>query len=208
MSAHLASIPTRYKNITFRSRLEASWAEYFDFVGIEWSYEPEGYILSNGRCYLPDFFLPKLDMFVECRGPLTRSLVNVSLFLSDSGKRLLLALPEGRFFLADNRDSETGEFKSRFISALRDSDIVQFERFQKNISCIVFLEDDAIGENRVYFANYGDSSDAYVGTAPDWWNSIKDRSRIDGGDARANYYAGYSSWGNRGFEPSRWSLVT
>jgi len=45
-------IPTTYRGITFRSRLEATWACFFDLAGWPWEYEPfdlEGYI--------PDFVL-------------------------------------------------------------------------------------------------------------------------------------------------------
>lgn len=51
-------IPTKYNKYIFRSRLEARWAVYFDKIGLQWDYEQEGYILSNGKYYLPDFFIP------------------------------------------------------------------------------------------------------------------------------------------------------
>lgn len=60
-------IPTKYKGYTFRSRLEARWAVYFDLIGITWDYEPEGYVLRNGIWYLPDFYLHQLDTFVEIK---------------------------------------------------------------------------------------------------------------------------------------------
>lgn len=37
------AIPTTYKGVTFRSKLEARWAVFFDTLGIEWEYEPQGY---------------------------------------------------------------------------------------------------------------------------------------------------------------------
>ena len=49
--------PTIYRGQTFRSRLEARWASYFDALGIEWTYEPECYRLPDGVSYLPDFRL-------------------------------------------------------------------------------------------------------------------------------------------------------
>ena len=52
----IQAIPTRYKGYHFRSRLEARWAVFFDALGIDWQYEPEGYNLPSGS-YLPDFFL-------------------------------------------------------------------------------------------------------------------------------------------------------
>jgi hypothetical protein len=51
----IKAIETKYKGYRFRSRLEARWAVFFDKVGIKWEYEPEGFQLSNGLYYLPDF---------------------------------------------------------------------------------------------------------------------------------------------------------
>lgn len=48
-------IQTRYKGYNFRSRLEARWAVFFDAIGLKWEYEVEGFVLSNGTYYLPDF---------------------------------------------------------------------------------------------------------------------------------------------------------
>ena len=47
-------IETRYNGYKFRSRLEARWAVFFDAAHIEYRYEPEGYVLSDGRAYLPE----------------------------------------------------------------------------------------------------------------------------------------------------------
>jgi hypothetical protein len=32
--------PTTYRDVRFRSRLEATWAAYFDLAGVAWEYEP------------------------------------------------------------------------------------------------------------------------------------------------------------------------
>lgn len=64
-------ITTAYRGYRFRSRLEARWAVFFDALKIEWEYELEGFELSDGTCYLPDFFLPKFcgDLWVEVKPP-------------------------------------------------------------------------------------------------------------------------------------------
>lgn len=59
-------IQTKYKGYKFRSRLEARWAVYFDSLEIEWEYEFEGYNL-DGTYYLPDFWLPALNMWAEVK---------------------------------------------------------------------------------------------------------------------------------------------
>jgi len=57
-------IETRYSGYRFRSRLEARWAVFFDALGLEYSYEPEGYDLGAGvGAYRPDFYLPAQSGF-------------------------------------------------------------------------------------------------------------------------------------------------
>ena len=48
-------IETQYNGLRFRSRLEARWAVFFDTLGVEYEYEPEGFELPSGARYLPDF---------------------------------------------------------------------------------------------------------------------------------------------------------
>jgi hypothetical protein len=60
-------IETEYNGYKFRSRLEARWAYYFDLCKIRWAYEQEGYTLSDGQRYLPDFWLPDCNQFVEVK---------------------------------------------------------------------------------------------------------------------------------------------
>jgi hypothetical protein len=62
----LRPIETVYRGNRFRSRLEARWAVFFDAVGIEWIYEPDGFMV-NGRGYLPDFWLPRFKCFAEVK---------------------------------------------------------------------------------------------------------------------------------------------
>lgn len=48
----IAAIPTRYNGVTFRSRLEARWAVFFDALAWPWSYES-----VDLEKYIPEFFL-------------------------------------------------------------------------------------------------------------------------------------------------------
>lgn len=62
-------IETKYKGYNFRSRLEARWAVFLDALGIKWEYEKEGYVVGNNdRPYLPDFYLPETQTWVEVKG--------------------------------------------------------------------------------------------------------------------------------------------
>lgn len=59
-------IETVYNGYRFRSRLEARWAVFFDALNIEYEYEPEGFSF-DGTEYLPDFYLPDHEMYVEIK---------------------------------------------------------------------------------------------------------------------------------------------
>lgn len=67
----LRSIETTYKGYRFRSRLEARWAVYFDYLDLEWEYEKEGFDLEDpwhmSMSYLPDFWLPQVRMWAEVK---------------------------------------------------------------------------------------------------------------------------------------------
>ncbi len=63
----MKAIETIYNGYRFRSRLEARWAVFFDTLGVKWEYEGEGYDL-NGTWYLPDFWLPEQECFIEIKG--------------------------------------------------------------------------------------------------------------------------------------------
>lgn len=54
MAKQIKALPTVYKGVTYRSRLEARWAIVFDELGLRPMYEPEGFEIG-GRNYLPDF---------------------------------------------------------------------------------------------------------------------------------------------------------
>ena len=63
----IKAIETIYDEYKFRSRLEARWAVFFNAMGIEYEYEKEGYDLGKDGWYLPDFWLPELELWVEIK---------------------------------------------------------------------------------------------------------------------------------------------
>lgn len=62
----MKAINTTYRNIRFRSRNEARWALFMDFIGVPFDYEPEGFEL-NGLRYLPDFYLTNQKIWAEVK---------------------------------------------------------------------------------------------------------------------------------------------
>ncbi|QDN57346.1 hypothetical protein [Streptomyces sp. S1D4-20] len=97
----IKAIETRYAGCRFRSRLEARWAVFFDRLNIQWEYEPQGF--ENRICcdcddpeedlwdgkrncsgkherYLPDFWLPQTQTWVEVKGSEAPLLEKASLY--------------------------------------------------------------------------------------------------------------------------------
>ena len=76
----MKAIETKYKGYRFRSRLEARWAVFFDALGLQWEYEPEGFDLGEAGWYLPDFRIDNKELgviYVEVKGGIDSG-VNVS----------------------------------------------------------------------------------------------------------------------------------
>lgn len=68
----IQAIPTEFRGVRYRSRLEARWATAFHALGLRYEYELQGYNTSAGY-YLPDFWLPEWRMFAEVKpAPFTR----------------------------------------------------------------------------------------------------------------------------------------
>lgn len=67
MEQSIKPIETHYNGLRFRSRLEARWAVFFDALGIRYLYEPEGFENADGDRYLPDFYLPNFNTYVEVK---------------------------------------------------------------------------------------------------------------------------------------------
>src|SRR5947209_16687637 len=83
----MKALDTYYAGYHFRSRTEARWAIFFDTLQIPYRYEAEGYDLDGVR-YLPDFWLPGLDGWVEIKGEPPRE--------ADQEKARRLALKSGK----------------------------------------------------------------------------------------------------------------
>ncbi len=57
-----------YKGIRMRSQVEIRCAMKLDSAGILWEYEPQRFYLEELDCsYLPDFYLPEFDTYLEVK---------------------------------------------------------------------------------------------------------------------------------------------
>lgn len=71
MDNTLKPIETHYNGYRFRSRREARWKIFSDYMGFMWEYEPEGYefeYLGKRFKYLPDFYDPQNKVWIEVKG--------------------------------------------------------------------------------------------------------------------------------------------
>lgn len=103
----ISPIETYYKGCRFRSRLEARWAVFFDNVGVEWQYEPEGFLLDGNVKYLPDFYLPEMNAWIEIKGTMSEYDENKIKKFVDAGNTIYILgsiPPEGYdiFFFYDH----------------------------------------------------------------------------------------------------------
>jgi hypothetical protein len=98
----IKAIETRYKGYRFRSRLEARWAVFLETVGLRWRYETEGFEFGPEIRYLPDFYLPDWDIFLEIKPELPC----VQLEEVGHGRNMVIAMDErgftpiGKFLIA------------------------------------------------------------------------------------------------------------
>lgn len=133
----MKAIETRYNGYKFRSRLEARWAVFFNSLGIRYEYEYEGFELSNGTKYLPDFYLPTFDggeLWCEVK-PEGGDFSKAKLFCRDYEQNIWFC--EGTPKLAIYKIYEKAWWKEE-------------ETIEYAINCGIPNYSQAIGENRMY----------------------------------------------------------
>lgn len=82
-------------DITVRSTWEANFIRYLNYLGIEFLYEPKGFVLNDGRKYYPDFYIPTEDLWIEVKGVITEErLEKFNLFKNQYNKDVYLVDPE------------------------------------------------------------------------------------------------------------------
>lgn len=88
----LKPIETRFNGQKHRSRLEARWAVLFRELGVTYHYETEGYDLGAAGRYLPDFWLPDSETFVEIKpqAPTTEELSKARELHRQSGNDVVI----------------------------------------------------------------------------------------------------------------------
>lgn len=120
----LKPIETVYRGFRCRSRLEARWMVFFDSMGIEFLYEPEGFELPGGIRYLPDFWFPKISFWGEVK-PFSvtreeREKIKLLVFASDRPVMVLIGPPD---FIPYHAWSQLGPEPGDLLDQLYSLDI-------------------------------------------------------------------------------------
>lgn len=174
----IKAIETEYNGYRFRSRLEARWAVFFDAAGIKYEYEPEGFeVKVNSKeiyRYLPDFYLPDFDLWVEVK-PSKSKLMDeekkLCVFLKydtqiarSNGLIILGQIPNYVEYDEDNEKCFFPAFPLFWSSSLIASSKVQFAKLDK-IEGIVISTNvpyDFQTSNELRFPDFPFGEDLYL----------------------------------------------
>lgn len=111
------AIETEYNGYRFRSRLEARWAVFFDAANIKYEYEPEGFESPDGTRYLPDFYLPEYDWYVEVKPPRPGAFEDIERASRFVGEKIKVLLLLGN--IPPKRDIEFWHFSAMYYNPLQ-----------------------------------------------------------------------------------------
>lgn len=101
---------THYNGYKFRSSLIARWTVFFDSYGIEYEYVLDEIVLGNEKSYLPDFYIPSLELYVEVKPNKSLNLSELKKIESfsldwDNNLLLIMGIPSEEEMLLLNRCS-------------------------------------------------------------------------------------------------------
>ena len=107
--SNIKAIETNYNGYRFRSRAEARWAIFLEKAGIKFMYEPEGFLFDDGTQYLPDFYLPEQDAFLECKGLMeTKDEHKIEQLAKATRKEIIIGKPDMSFYARWWEDTPDG----------------------------------------------------------------------------------------------------
>ena len=99
--SEIKAIKTKYNGYVFRSRLDARVAVLFDILEIKYLYELEGFYLGDDIYYLPDFYLPDMDIWVEVKGVMSELDFNKIKKFIEAGNSMLIVFNDLSFSFFD-----------------------------------------------------------------------------------------------------------
>lgn len=140
------AIETVYNNYRFRSRLEARWAVFFDTLGVAYEYEREGYSLGVDGRYLPDFYFPHLNSWMEVKGITDKSAASKAKKLADATGMKVFLFTGNIDAPGDFQDGSRGEVYLPGSINLKDTQSDHVESIRLASFSVPFIE-------KLYFVN-------------------------------------------------------
>lgn len=172
----MKAIRTKYKGILFRSKLEAQWAKFFDFLEIPWIYEPEGFKFEDRTMYLPDFFLPDSKQWFEVKGIMNDiDKHKIEMLCKESGHDVVVGYANGNFEMCDIRmadwpnETPSLTWYSKEETYINRCTVCKKHSFMNCIGSYVCQCCDSYdGDHYISWIMSGDGSKYYEISTPDW----------------------------------------
>jgi hypothetical protein len=64
LNSDTQAVPTVYRGVSYRSKLAAQWATFFDALDITHVHQAKSFLLGRSTRYAPDFWLPELKAWL------------------------------------------------------------------------------------------------------------------------------------------------
>lgn len=64
MAKRTELMPTSFRGVTYRTRIEARWAVFFDRLGVTFHYKPEKLELPDRQCCTPTFYVHEFEAYI------------------------------------------------------------------------------------------------------------------------------------------------
>lgn len=142
MTKRIPAIPTSYNNIDFRSKLEVKYARLLDDLNIPYEYEGVAFEFEDGTKYLPDFWLPRSEAFLEIKG-IMEPLDGHKIYLMSQEQDVIVGDCEG-WMTIYNKEHPNGQIagiavtdEGFTISKLKPSDDKEVELLEEMNSSII-----------------------------------------------------------------------
>lgn len=100
------------RRCTFRSSWEIEFAKKLDQDGIDWAYESHSFLLSDGGYFIPDFWVPDWNVFIEIKGYMREdAAVKLAMFRREYPDRPIILATRGVLHLYGLQIVKGGKLK-------------------------------------------------------------------------------------------------
>lgn len=136
----------------FKSSLEADYARFLEYFGIQYSYESKTFLTDNGA-YTPDFFLPELNLFVELKGVETTEKSYNKMMTKNLAKQKAVLEQGCKIITITQKEFITGIKTANLWSTIPN---LEQKNYKKTKGLVVTYEDQTNQQSRTVFSNHSD----------------------------------------------------